>query len=1078
MARPSFNTEGEVASLVRAAKAGGSAFSGESLADLADKIRALPPGEVKTRERERFKSLATQAKAERTQAMKGAAAGGASPEQRGEIKAALKAPAPDQPRGAISGTLNALDFATGEQARKGVAAAAGIQGDVYKDSPTFHKAVEKEARQGKAGAQAIELAKSAGPGYVLGTIAGAIPQLRGAKPLLQLGGAALSALYDQTQKPELSDLVTGEAGNDTLWNKTKRIGFDIVADPLNAVKAISPIQAAVTNAEKLLAPLGKADQAADLVRATLGQSAQPSAYGLFASKLEEMGVAADKIAQTFGRSGQYFGRGEMGLGLGNAVKSVTPGYGFAKAVDTPAALIESAQVGAKGALAQKAANLLPETRALPSEVSAAKNAMKASRREATAISEEMRQGVLSDARNVAGLVKGLKPGEYQEIVARYLDPGIADKGGYVLTPEKQAVADAVSDFFTKHQTELQQMGVKLAFNSKSGKYYPRNFGVPRSGDDDLLQGLIDRTQKATANRGVPTPNFTPRQGDVAWGDVIGPAGVPTAKGLDVATASELARKGPDFAKDFASYGRQLSEAKGFEHLRRSLEYEFTKGGKVTDQAAEFLTRSYSNMARSIESRADKLLYPDSSKGWMASAGRNALEALDAFSRAYKVNNLLLRFPYHVTNVFGDGTLMAAHGVNPFVAVTEAISLVMKAMRGDKDAQLILKAANDVNIGTLQTFGQRLEFPGATRLAQETNELKALAGEKLSPIEKLHGATTRIPGVKQVNRISQQWESISKLGVYIDGLRQGLSPQQASQRAYDILIDYGATTGQTGLAAGVQKAVLFYNYLTQASKSGAKALTTQPAAFMVGPKVATGLSDRDVKTQAPRYMRESGTPIALSPQGKALVSEMRQYTGGTSFQGDTYVNPRLGGIDALGLPASLADTASNIARGGTPVLGGELTKLGRYLEPNAKFLLESFTGTDTLTGGPKRPGPELARPPIVQPIERYAREVLAPGLIPSPLQAIGNSLARHLGGDDVTIGRADASSPERENLDFNLLMGQLSPWKPVEVSPTSEHFDRINSPETQQFKAVSDYNKKTAEERRALFRRSKKRTTTP
>ena len=1107
--KPKFATPEELEALTSATAEGGAVYSPKNLAETYSRIRALPKGELRDMEMKKWKAITSAAKAERTKATKTAYKEGATPEQKAEIKGTFKSPAQPPERTPFQAALNAVDAVFDEPARRLISTVSGVKGDVYKDSGTFHPAMEKAARGGNTGAKAFEGAKAAAPGYAVGTLLGAIPQLRGLKGAMQLGGAAAGVFYDQLQKddsPSLSDLVTGKAGaggeaEASTWTKTKRLGADVVFSPLNAIKTVGPIEAATRNVEDLLKGAGKAtDTAAQLVKDTLGTSLQPSSYKKLEAALTAAGVSPDNIAKTFGRSGQYLGSSEVGVGLGSAVKSVTPGYKIQKAIDAPFAAIQAGQARAalptaatasRGTkLANAVANALPATEQLPLERMAAKRAMKASRRESRAISEQLRGEILTDARGVAALVKTLQPGEYEQVVARVLDPGIADTAGsFAASPAQQQVAQALTDFFGKHEKTLVEMGVPLGRNPAGlsptftgprapGAYYPRNFGIPTEGDDDLLAKLIERTQKATAQHGVPAPNLKPRTGDVAWGDVKGPSGAPTAKGADVALKSELARKGPDFAKDMASYGRQLSEAKGYDHLLTQLTAEFgdKATGKLTPQASEFLTRSFNDMATSIEKRADRLLYPDSSQGWMASAGRNALEALDTFQRAFKVNNLIWRVPYHITNVFGDGTLMAAHGINPAIAVSEALSLASRARRGDADALKLMQEANANNIGTLFDSAQRMEFPGATRTSQEANELSKLAGGRLSPgAEALYAVKSvgdKVPGFRQLTGITKQWEMYSKLGVYLDSLKKGMSPQQAAQRAYDVLIDYQGTTGQTGLAAGVQKAVLFYNYLTQAAKSASIAAVTHPAAFMAADKVSRNMS-AETTTPAPEYLRETGTPLALGSGAKSLLSTARQATGGSEYAGDTYVNPRFGAYDALGLPLTLAGMASGIARGGTPVLPQELSKLGRFLEPNTKFAMESLTGIDTLTGGPKRPGVELTSPPAFQPAERYAREVLAPAFIPSPAQVAINIASKALGGPDQAIGRSDAVASRPGNKLFDQILSQTSPWRPIEATPTGAFYDQLNSPETAQFKAVSDYVKKTAEERRAVFRRKKK-----
>lgn len=1094
--KPKFATPEELEALTSATAEGGAVYSPKNLAETYSRIRALPKGELRDLEMKRWKAISAGAKAERTKATKTAYKEGASQEQKAEIKGTFKGPAQAPERTPFQAGLNAVDAVTDELFRRAISTLSGVKGDVYKDSETFHPAMERAAREGNTGAKVFEGAKSAAPGYALGTILGAIPQLRGAKAALQLGGAAAGVFYDQLQKPDapsLSDLVTGKSGGGeaeaSTWTKIKRLGSDVVFSPTNAVKTVGPIQAATRNVEDLLKGAGKAtDDAARLVKETLGTSLQPSSYKKLEAVLTAAGVAPEAIAKTFGRSGQYLGSSEVGIGLGNAVKSVTPGYKVQKALDAPFAAIQAGQARAAlpaadgatrvGKALDKAASALPATEQLPMERIAAKRAMKASRREAKAISEQLRSEILTDARGVAALVKQLQPGEYEQVVARVLDPGVADTAGaFTPSPAQQQVADSLKAFFSKHEGTLTEMGVPLARNEKTGAYYPRNFGIPTEGDDDLLAKLIERTQKATAQHGVPAPNLKPRSGDVAWGDVKGPKGVPSAKGADVAAKSELARKGPDFAKDVASYGRQLSEAKGYNHLLAKLTEEFgdKATGKLTPQASEFLTRSYNDMAASIEKRADRLLYPDSSQGWMASAGRNALEALDTFHRAFKVNNLIWRVPYHITNVFGDGTLMAAHGVNPAVALGEALDLASKARRGDATAAKIMQEAQANNIGLAFDAAQRMEFPGATRVAQEANELTKLAGGKLSPgAEALYAVKSvgdKVPGFRQLTGITKQWEMYSKLGVYLDSLKKGMSPQQAAQRAYDVLIDYQGTTGQTGIAAGVQKAVLFYNYLTQAAKSASIAAVTNPSGFLAADKVSRNMS-AETRTPAPEYLRETGTPLALGSGARDLLSSARQATGGSEYAGDVYVNPRFGAYDALGLPLTLAGMASGIARGGTPVLPQELSKLGRFLEPNAKFAMESLTGIDTLTGGPKRPGVELTSAPALQPAERYAREVLAPAFIPSPGQVMLNIASKALGGPDQAIGRPDAVASRPGNQLFDQILSQTSPWRPTEATPTGAFYDQLNSPETAQFKAVSDYVKKTAEERRAIFRRKK------
>ena len=939
---------------------------------------------------------------------------------------------------------------------------------MFKDAPTFHKASEAAAVARNPNAQAFEAIKGATPGYVLGTVAGMVPQLRQYRPLLQAGGALASAAYDASQKYD----------PDATWTRVKRLGSDLTFDLSNLIKPITGSAAAVSGAERLLAKAGHGvDEAAvtarELVGTTLGHSSQPSEFGKFAQGLVDKGVSRADIAEQFGRRGEYFGRGQVGIGLGDSVASVTPGYQVQKAVDLPARAVRLAQAkkeaGTATHLGEKILAALPETAQIPSERYALRAAMKAQGRQARATTGQLKAQMMDEARGIAVLAKALEPGEYQQVIANIVDPGINGAAtGYVPTESGKQVADALQEFFTKHEQTLKDIGVDLAYNKQSGRYYPRNFGIPNEGDTNLLERVMAGTQPTTAAHGVAAPNLKLREGDVAWGDILNK----TPKGAELA---KQVRAVPDLARDLALYGRQLSEAKGYHQLKKGLEAEFAEGGKLTPQAQEFLNKTYSSMSRAIEDRVDKLLFPESSGGgWMNSAGRAALQTLDTFHRAFKVNNLVFRLPYHVTNVFGDATLMAAHGVNPVSSLNEALALV-KSAKTDANAAKILETARANNIGDTD-FLTRLELPGVSRLAQSVNDLKVASGQRLAPLEEAQYLGKRvldkIPGVNQVSRITHLWERYSKLGVYLDGLKKGMSPEAAAQRAYDILIDYQATTGQRGLTAQAQKAIMFYNYLTQAAKSGTQAALTNPSAFTAASKVSRDLS-ADTDTPAPRYLRESNIPIALGDTAKGVASAARQATGGDPFVGDTYVNPRFGAYDALSLPLALADAGSNIAQGGVAVVPSELAKLGRFANPTLKFGIESLTGRDVLTGSEKLPGSEVTRAPLLQPAERYAREVLAPTLLPSPVQAGLNAGIQALGGPDVAIGRPVEALSRPQNQLFSQLLGQVSPWRPVEAAPTSAYYDETESPQAQRLALLQQYLDRTSKTRRRVAERQRK-----
>lgn len=1030
-----FATALERRSLLDAAQEGAAAYSPGALRALARAIRELPEGDTKTMERQKLRAILDAAKSMRGQAKKPMGMAGFDAEDKQAFRAAVNSNEVPEPNPTTFQRLtHALDTPL-RGVRFLAESAAGIRGDSYKTSETFHRALETEAAGGNDVAQKLDTLRGAGVGAALGTVASFVPQLRGAKVPLQIGGAALGAA------------VSGQ-----LPDTVKRLGFDLAADPLNLVKTVSGAETIGRHLADLGVDASKASEFAKSWASTPGAYFREN-YPKFIEEASKLGPTAEALMAKFGQTGEWLGRAETGLGLGNNVATLG---------QRPGRLLDKAATRAGRAI-----GVLDETKTFAQRGQDART-IKALGRQSRAIEHDLRERIGVDALDVAKAAKGISPERYTELVARYLDPGQLDPIADIskLAPEEANLITKLDGLFTKYAPEVEGLGVELAHNPKGvgGGYYPRAFGdaFGRGGDTDQLISMIRDRAAKTAKMGVSAPNLKARTGDVAWGDVFGPNGVPT----DTARNIDPSKVAPSLSKDLASYGRQLSGAKAYNHLRDSLLRNFAKAdGTLEPQAEQYLVQSFDNMSRAIEAKVGKWRNPDGST-LLDKAMSLGAESLDTFHRLFKINNLVYRFPYHVANVFGDSTMMAVNGINPVSAWTKARDLVKQAESGVPEAKALLAQAKANNVGLSSAF-DRLEFSSLTRSGAEEARLKRAAGQSLGPVAdvvaKVGETIGKTPVAGKLPRISEVWEQYSKLGAWLDGIEKGLSPENSAKRVFDILLDYG----QPGKSP-VQNVVLFWNYLSQAAGASARTLAEQPAAWMAPQKIAENVSDPNAGPAA-RWMEESGPAVALRPGAKALASTARQTLGGAPFDADTFVSPRFGNTEGLALPFALADSALDATNSAS--VPQATIRLARFATPPVKYLAEAITGRDALTGGERDPGPAASLGAAEIPADVLMR-VIAPALLPSPIQAGANQLVAAAGGPATLIGRPDSIDPRPENALFSAALGQVSPWAPREVTPTARYYEQTNSPATTRYKAELERIKKNIRERQALARRKK------
>ncbi|UOF79527.1 hypothetical protein [Bacteriophage sp.] len=530
----------------------------------------------------------------------------------------------------------------------------------------------------------------------------------------------------------------------------------------------------------------------------------------------------------------------------------------------------------------------------------------------------------------------------------------------------------------------------------------------------------------------------------------------------MATAEAAAKQGllsPNAVQDIVANIHDNSQRKGFAEAQARLKQTFTpRGGPLPQAVDQALHATWQQYTKALESVARRRATGGVKPIGQAAADA-ATKAIDWVQSKWKKNILANTPGYHVVNTWGDSHMMFVNGVNP-LGIVEADRLLARAKGGDWKARAELMEANRYGIGGVQPPGVRLERLGGHSRHRDERALEIVGGRATTG-EKASGAIDKVRGVLPQTlpigeTYSDWWESVSKLAVYIDGKKKGLSSELAAKRAFDILIDFGepVTFGGKDIT-WVKRFLPFYNYITKSPVAAVRGLVTKPGRFVLAGRAAATANEGASTEDVPTWAKEAGTPLEVQQLASAM-EKASHILGGPAIGTPVFASPRVGAYEALATPVNLAGHALS-GEGREALLG-----VARQLGPVTKPVLETISGTDILTGQPK---------PSRSGVETAIGEIIAPVLVPRPLLEAGNIAIQRAGGPDQALGRYDPVSPIPEHRQIARAISVLTGINPQVTSPVGRLSNALSSSDTRALiKAAEEAAKQSRERERRRERR--------
>lgn len=480
---------------------------------------------------------------------------------------------------------------------------------------------------------------------------------------------------------------------------------------------------------------------------------------------------------------------------------------------------------------------------------------------------------------------------------------------------------------------------------------------------------------------------------------IGMGDVPLAKGLEMRATLKTLKRQARGAKDL-ELGQYLKSPAAAANLKT---YE-----DVAKRVAEAETVASQKATRALKAEVVKRLGPleklppqaiqkiesfyspttESFSAFLKAHGTPKLgKAMEFYEKGMGLlkNNVLSRsLPYHTVNIMNDSIQMFLGGLTNPILLPKAASLLRGS--GSLATKMYGKIGADTFVQMMQKEGLlgggsvRMGLLGHEARGELAGELAKRVGIKRPLAQRAHDVVTgavitdKLPAFMLLNKkTGALWENVSKGAMFADGLKKGLSAEQAAKRTMDYLLDY-RDAGK--LEQIIRWFVPFVNWQMKAPVMAAKAITTRPGRVAAVERTFRSLGG---PSQIPltKERTEAGPAVPLTPRGEEVVSDVDKLFGGTGARsGQHYVRTRSPVPEALATPTALLQGET----------GPAFKQLGPLFQAG-----EAALGVHPLTGKPLRDKGLLTG------LEFLAKNML-PGMIaPRHMQELYNYALSEFGG---------------------------------------------------------------------------------
>jgi hypothetical protein len=796
----------------------------------------------------------------------------------------------------------------------------------------------------------------------------------------------------------------------------------------------------------------------------------PQRYEAVSQVLRSAGVPEAKIAEAYGKAGEFLGRGQLRAEIPFTEKGI----------DILPTLTGKEHLGDRAIKAATDPVLTRTPMSLPGGggiYNTAKEDVLAGSRMFRGQEAIRSRQVQQEMEQLAQLAPA-DQARRVEIVKKHIDPDYdveVHEGGQTvfpkddfisteqLSPQEQRWVQGMRQFMEKRQSELASAGVladtQKGANLLTGEYYPRRF--------ERRFGFNEELPAGSSSSG--TTSLAARTKD---------GGLPMGR-LDEENRFHKLRATADPHAVLPQYSKQASRAEARANFEGWLATNYGTKAKATDRVPhgfsaveikgethhvptdlhKLVNGTFDKSAHSLASVLSK--YPgvkESSVGRVAVAG---LDVMSSMMAEFKRNVTVKVLGFHAVNGMNDVMQMSTAGVGP-QWLGKASNVIKSAARGDENAIRLLKEAQGHNIGTEANLLRDVVAPrgaGADTMISEAtrslrgqekrlNKIARDAGGNVSRKQKIKDAA--YGAYKYVDESGERWASYwrsrAELATFLARRAKGDSPERAAQVVADVLLDYGSPNQLMQVA---KLTMPFANYMLKAPGMVAKAAVRNPKMVLGPDRLLQAMSDPN-GYEPKESMSEKGPYVSLSPRGQQMAGDFREAMGGgpTRPGYGMALSPRTPFQEAMS-PFDIAtkDGFASLPRAAAMNSG-----------PFAQAAIEGITGQDMFT----------KKEVQYDPVFGWPGRMLAPVLFsPMTLQALNEGIYHMRGGEAggapvTALGGARDYADRPEDVHAQQRMNLLTRMKLAETSPLDALQNMRLDPKTQEFIKAAQRARKKAE----------------
>lgn len=394
------------------------------------------------------------------------------------------------------------------------------------------------------------------------------------------------------------------------------------------------------------------------------------------------------------------------------------------------------------------------------------------------------------------------------------------------------------------------------------------------------------------------------------------------------------------------------------------------------------------------------------------------ELFRALNSVWKTYTTTINPAFHATNAVGNVMQMVTLGrMNP-AAVPIRINQAKQLMEGKALAAKFGKFSAQEALQQAEKYGiTGVEFGQFSNLTTDLTDLLKRQGVDAdwraidkSKTARVTDALTKNKGVQMAASIGGDIEGHSRLGLFLDGLAKGLTPEESTLLVRKALFDYSELPDEIRRARDVVAPYITWMYKNLPAQT--KLLFEAPERAAIAPKIKRSLEGDDPYTeeQMPAFARErgmvdtgagtaKGAHLLIDPNFPAQDLEVLR----GALQGDPTLTLRglMGQVGpALRIPFELA--SGKDFRTGRPLwpdtdtveVKGESLPTSSTKAPDIAALIDRLVGKDLLTTPAMTSSGEIQRE--MSPTAAYLIRQL-PSVLNS-VGRVGEGLAELSGGD--------------------------------------------------------------------------------